>query len=332
MKINTALIEVCGRATECCHTFIPSSFQPSQPLTLEKTLFDPFGWSCIDSLKQTSSAVYTHGALRDRNLYSTVKESQREPCSSTTTLPRPLQQSGRKVMSSFRQAVEGNNKNNLKWWVIHYSLSSGMASPLFPPFPLLFTKASQKVCAAWLWLLSVQCRTLLLIFLLSYLFWAAFIEKLKFECKEWMNTDSKDKIYNMLTLLTHLKNNLTFPCWLGANKMNFKSPCLTLPPHTETMPQVFGIPLSQVISNDRAHKQRHDPPREEHSDPTELMLSFLQLTSSFKRANKELSSSTSSLSSTSETPNESPLPSTPDAVPRTRRRVGSSVNSLDRLL
>ncbi|GAA6228752.1 rho GTPase-activating protein 6-like [Lates japonicus] len=96
----------------------------------------------------------------------------------------------------------------------------------------------------------------------------------------------------------------------------------------ETMPQVFGIPLSQVISNDRAHKQRHDPPREEHSDPTELMLSFLQLTSSFKRANKELSSSTSSLSSTSETPNESPLPSTPDAAPRTRRRGGVSVDCI----
>lgn len=114
--------------------------------------------------------------------------------------------------------------------------------------------------------------------------------------------------------------------------MNFKSPCLALPPHTETMPQAFGIPLAQVISNDRTHKQRHDPPRGEHSDPTELMLSFLHLTSSFKRANKELSSSNSSLSSTSETPNESPLPSTPDAAPRTRRRVGFSVNKPDSVL
>ncbi|XP_034549819.1 rho GTPase-activating protein 6-like isoform X2 [Notolabrus celidotus] len=96
----------------------------------------------------------------------------------------------------------------------------------------------------------------------------------------------------------------------------------------ETSPQAFGIPLSQVISNDRTHKQRHDPPREEHSDPTELMLSFLQLTSSLKRANKELSSSNSSLSSTSETPNESPLPSTPDTAPRTRRRGGVSVDCI----
>ncbi|KAM3607741.1 uncharacterized protein V6R79_012949 [Siganus canaliculatus] len=97
----------------------------------------------------------------------------------------------------------------------------------------------------------------------------------------------------------------------------------------ETAPQAFGIPLSQVISNDRAHKQRHDLLlREGHSDPTELMLSFLHLTSSFRRATKELSSSNSSLSSTSETPNESPLPSTPDVVPRARRRGGVSVDCI----
>uniref|UniRef100_A0A8D3B4D1 Rho GTPase activating protein 6 n=1 Tax=Scophthalmus maximus TaxID=52904 RepID=A0A8D3B4D1_SCOMX len=96
----------------------------------------------------------------------------------------------------------------------------------------------------------------------------------------------------------------------------------------ETVPQAFGIPLSQVISNDRTHKQRHDPPREEHSDPTELMLSFLHLTSSFKRPSKELSSSTSSLSSTSETPTELPPLSTTDAAPRTHRRGGVSVDCI----
>ncbi|XP_028249582.1 rho GTPase-activating protein 6 isoform X2 [Parambassis ranga] len=96
----------------------------------------------------------------------------------------------------------------------------------------------------------------------------------------------------------------------------------------ESTPQAFGIPLSHVISNDRTHKLRHDHPREEHSDPTELMLSFLHLTSSFKRSNKEFSSSNSSLSSTSETPNESPLPSTPDPAPRTRRRGGVSVDCI----
>ncbi|XP_068602307.1 rho GTPase-activating protein 6-like [Brachionichthys hirsutus] len=96
----------------------------------------------------------------------------------------------------------------------------------------------------------------------------------------------------------------------------------------ETVPQAFGIPLWQVISNDHVHKQRYNPQREGHSDPTELMLSFLHLNASFKRTNKELSSSNSSLSSTSETPNGSPLPSTPDTVPRTHRRGGVSVDCI----
>lgn len=96
----------------------------------------------------------------------------------------------------------------------------------------------------------------------------------------------------------------------------------------ESSPQAFGIALSQVIANDRVHKQRPDPSRAEHSDPSELMLSFLHLTSSFKRANKDLSSSNSSLSSTCETPIESPLRCTPDPAPRTCRRGGVSVDCI----
>ncbi|XP_037345162.2 rho GTPase-activating protein 6-like isoform X1 [Pungitius pungitius] len=91
----------------------------------------------------------------------------------------------------------------------------------------------------------------------------------------------------------------------------------------ETVPRAFGIPLSQVISNDRTHKQRQDPPREEHG---ELMLSFLNFNYSFRRGNKELSSSSSSLSSTSETPGESPALDA--AAPRTRRRGGVSVDCI----
>ncbi|XP_040057268.2 rho GTPase-activating protein 6 isoform X2 [Gasterosteus aculeatus] len=93
----------------------------------------------------------------------------------------------------------------------------------------------------------------------------------------------------------------------------------------ETVPQAFGIPLLQVISNDRARKQRHDPPRGEQG---ELTLSFLNFNYSFRRGNKELSSSGSSLSSTSETPNESPRLGTADAAPRTRRRGGVSVDCI----
>uniref|UniRef100_A0A3B3UZ51 Rho GTPase activating protein 6 n=1 Tax=Poecilia latipinna TaxID=48699 RepID=A0A3B3UZ51_9TELE len=96
----------------------------------------------------------------------------------------------------------------------------------------------------------------------------------------------------------------------------------------ETSPQAFGIPLSHVITNDRVHKLRHDHQREEQSNTTELMLSFLHLSSGFKRPNKELSSSNSSLSSTPESHNDSPLPSTPDIASRTSRRGGVSVDCI----
>uniref|UniRef100_A0A673X6G4 Rho GTPase activating protein 6 n=1 Tax=Salmo trutta TaxID=8032 RepID=A0A673X6G4_SALTR len=98
----------------------------------------------------------------------------------------------------------------------------------------------------------------------------------------------------------------------------------------ESMPQAFGITLSQVISNDRAQKQRQElqTQREEHRDASDLVSSLLHLTSRRSTKDKELSSSNSSLSSNSETPNESPLPNMPEAPPRTRRRGGVSVDCI----
>ncbi|XP_028835310.1 rho GTPase-activating protein 6-like isoform X1 [Denticeps clupeoides] len=94
----------------------------------------------------------------------------------------------------------------------------------------------------------------------------------------------------------------------------------------ECMPQAFAIPLSQVIANDRAHRQRQDPLlREEHKDPSDLVSSILQFAT--KRPTKELSSSNSSLSSTSENATES-SPNTPEPAPRTRRRGAMSVDSI----
>lgn len=52
---------------------------------------------------------------------------------------------------------------------------------------------------------------------------------------------------------------------------------------TEFIPQAFSIPLSQVIANDRAHRQRQDsfrqdpPQREEHKDSSDLVSSILQV-------------------------------------------------------
>ncbi|XP_071185735.1 rho GTPase-activating protein 6-like isoform X1 [Salvelinus alpinus] len=101
----------------------------------------------------------------------------------------------------------------------------------------------------------------------------------------------------------------------------------------ECLPQAFGMALSQVIANDRTHRQRQDglrqdpPHREEHKDPSDLVSSILQFATK-RSTNKELSSSNSSLSSTSETANESTSPNTPEAAPRARRRGGMSVDSI----
>ncbi|XP_077783636.1 rho GTPase-activating protein 6 isoform X1 [Podarcis muralis] len=92
------------------------------------------------------------------------------------------------------------------------------------------------------------------------------------------------------------------------------------------VPQAFGMPLSQVIANDRAYKLKQDTQREEQRDVSEFVPSLLPFGS--KRQNKELSSSNSSLSSTSETPNESTSPNTPEPAPRARRRGAMSVDSI----
>ena len=94
----------------------------------------------------------------------------------------------------------------------------------------------------------------------------------------------------------------------------------------EFIPQAFGMPLSQVIANDRAYKLKQDSQRDEHKDASDFVASLLPFGN--KRQNKELSSSNSSLSSTSETPNESTSPNTPEPAPRARRRVSWPVLSL----
>ncbi|KAM4699050.1 rho GTPase-activating protein 6 [Discoglossus pictus] len=94
----------------------------------------------------------------------------------------------------------------------------------------------------------------------------------------------------------------------------------------EFLPQAFGMPLSQVIANDRAHKLKQDSQKEEQKEVSDFVASILPFGS--KRQNKELSSSNSSLSSTSETPNESTSPNTPEAAPRARRRGAMSVDSI----
>ncbi|XP_052421062.1 rho GTPase-activating protein 6 isoform X1 [Carassius gibelio] len=94
----------------------------------------------------------------------------------------------------------------------------------------------------------------------------------------------------------------------------------------ESDPQAFGVPLSQVIVNDRRHKQLQEE-QEEQRGPVDRVSSLLHLTGR-RSTNKELSSSNSSLSSSSETPNECTTPGTPETPLRSRRRGGMSVDCI----
>ncbi|XP_049623066.1 rho GTPase-activating protein 6 [Suncus etruscus] len=94
----------------------------------------------------------------------------------------------------------------------------------------------------------------------------------------------------------------------------------------EFIPQAFGMPLSQVIANDRAYKLKQDMQKDEQKDASDFVTSLLPFGN--KKQNKDLSSSNSSLSSTSETPNESTSPNTPEPAPRARRRGAMSVDSI----
>uniref|UniRef100_A0A673K628 Rho GTPase-activating protein 6-like n=1 Tax=Sinocyclocheilus rhinocerous TaxID=307959 RepID=A0A673K628_9TELE len=94
----------------------------------------------------------------------------------------------------------------------------------------------------------------------------------------------------------------------------------------ESDSQAFGVPLSQVIVNDRRHKQLQEE-QEEQRSPSDRVSSLLHLMGR-RSTNKELSSSNSSLSSSSETPNEGTTPSTPETALRSRRRGGVSVDCI----
>ncbi|KAI4899275.1 hypothetical protein NFI96_020082, partial [Prochilodus magdalenae] len=95
----------------------------------------------------------------------------------------------------------------------------------------------------------------------------------------------------------------------------------------EYVPQVFGVPLQQVIANDRWLKVKQDV-REDQRDSTANLASFLLHLTGQRANHRHFYSSNSSLSSTSETNNEPVSPVNPEAVSRTRRRGGMSVDSI----
>ncbi|XP_054977021.1 rho GTPase-activating protein 6 isoform X1 [Sorex araneus] len=93
----------------------------------------------------------------------------------------------------------------------------------------------------------------------------------------------------------------------------------------EFIPQAFGMPLSQVIANDRAYKLRQDMQKDEQKEGSEYGATLTPFGN--RKQNRDLSSSNSSLSSTSETPNELISPNTPEPA-RVKRRGAMSVDSI----
>ncbi|XP_026864524.2 rho GTPase-activating protein 36 isoform X3 [Electrophorus electricus] len=101
----------------------------------------------------------------------------------------------------------------------------------------------------------------------------------------------------------------------------------------ERAPKAFGIPLSQVIANDRAHKQRQDAVKESRRDCLELEASVMRF-----RAEKR--QQTSSVAASHRRPSSPPLESHSkpmsagfmDRSSRNHRRGGLSVDSISDLV
>lgn len=91
----------------------------------------------------------------------------------------------------------------------------------------------------------------------------------------------------------------------------------------ESEPQAFGVPLSQVIFNDRRQKQQQEEREQRGSSPLHLH------THTRRNTSRDLSSSNSSLSSSSETHTDNNnTPQTPETALRSRRRGGVSVDCI----
>ncbi|KAG9270989.1 rho GTPase-activating protein 6-like isoform X1 [Astyanax mexicanus] len=95
----------------------------------------------------------------------------------------------------------------------------------------------------------------------------------------------------------------------------------------EYVPQAFGVPLQQVIANDRWLKVRQDD-REVQRDSVLNVASFLLHLTSPRDNHRHFYSSNSSLSSTTDTTNDPSSPVIPEETSHIRRRGGMSVDCI----
>uniref|UniRef100_W5K2K3 Rho GTPase activating protein 6 n=1 Tax=Astyanax mexicanus TaxID=7994 RepID=W5K2K3_ASTMX len=95
----------------------------------------------------------------------------------------------------------------------------------------------------------------------------------------------------------------------------------------EYVPQAFGVPLQQVIANDRWLKVRQDD-REVQRDSVVNVASFLLHLTSPRDNHRHFYSSNSSLSSTTDTTKDPSSPVIPEGTSHIRRRGGMSVDCI----
>ncbi|XP_048859853.1 rho GTPase-activating protein 6-like isoform X2 [Brienomyrus brachyistius] len=105
----------------------------------------------------------------------------------------------------------------------------------------------------------------------------------------------------------------------------------------EAAPKAFGIPLVQVIANDRAHKRRQDALKESQRDSLELEASLLHFQAERQKqpgSDRAWCGPAPSRAAPLSAGTRSKLPSlpTPDSSCRTRRRGGLSVDSISDLV
>ncbi|KAK3567657.1 hypothetical protein QTP86_020399, partial [Hemibagrus guttatus] len=106
----------------------------------------------------------------------------------------------------------------------------------------------------------------------------------------------------------------------------------------ETAPKAFGIPLSQVIANDRAYKQRQDALKESRRDCLELEASVMHFRAEKRHQNgnrpmvSRASTSSDASSSLLELHNKPLSPTFLDNSSRSHRRGGLSVDSISDLV
>lgn len=113
---NNCCIVVCRRVMSHCN-------------------FQCLGWYCLILVTKAEQIL----RIRHPQLFMPNEQSQRAPWSCPAHCNHLAEQP-----CSLSDRQSGNNKNNLKWWLIHYKLSSSMTSRLFPPFPLCLQKHFSK--------------------------------------------------------------------------------------------------------------------------------------------------------------------------------------------